>query len=114
MFSNLMEPAGSVRLVRADPTQELRTSEGKGQRSEEKPTRCARGRSVAKAFPVRTASRSTRWRQASSRKTPLPEDDFNRRIVLFGRDGAQARQLAEVLSKRLWHNVAYFPGSFTR
>lgn len=42
----------------------------------------------------------------------LPEDDFNRRIVLFGRDGAQARQLAEILSKRPWHNVAYFAGSF--
>lgn len=42
----------------------------------------------------------------------LPEDDFNRRIVLFGRDAAQARQLAEVLSKRPWHNVAYFPGTY--
>jgi rhodanese-related sulfurtransferase len=45
-------------------------------------------------------------------KLPLPEDDFNRRIVLFGRDAAQARKLAEVLSQRPWHNVAYFPGSF--
>ena len=45
-------------------------------------------------------------------KLPLPEDDFNRRIVLFGRDATQARKLAEVLSKRPWHNVAYFPGSF--
>lgn len=45
-------------------------------------------------------------------KLPLPEDDFNRRVVLFGRDAAQARKLAEVLSKRPWHNVAYFPGSF--
>jgi rhodanese-related sulfurtransferase len=45
-------------------------------------------------------------------KLPLPEDDFNRRIVLFGRDAAQARKLAEVLSKRPWHNVAYFSGSF--
>lgn len=45
-------------------------------------------------------------------KIPLPEDDFNRRVVLFGRDPAQARKIAEVLSKRPWHNVAYFPGSF--
>jgi rhodanese-related sulfurtransferase len=45
-------------------------------------------------------------------RLPLPEDDFNRRIVLFGRDAAQARKLAEVLSKRPWHNVTYFPGSF--
>jgi rhodanese-related sulfurtransferase len=42
----------------------------------------------------------------------LPWDDFNRRIVLFGRDAAQARALADVFSKRPWHNVSYFPGSF--
>ncbi|MCC6888591.1 MAG: rhodanese-like domain-containing protein [Hyphomicrobiales bacterium] len=46
------------------------------------------------------------------KKIPLPEDDFNRRIVLFGRDAAQARMLADVLSKRPWHNVTYYPGSF--
>lgn len=46
------------------------------------------------------------------KKVSLPEDDFNRRIVLFGRDAAQARTLAEVLSKRPWHNVTYYPGSF--
>ena len=45
-------------------------------------------------------------------KLPLPEDDFNRRIVLIGSDAAQARKLAEVLSKRPWHNVAYFSGEF--
>jgi rhodanese-related sulfurtransferase len=43
---------------------------------------------------------------------PLPTDDFNRRVVLFGRDAAQARKLAEVLSKKPWHNVSYFAGSF--
>jgi rhodanese-related sulfurtransferase len=46
------------------------------------------------------------------KKIELPEDDFNRRVVLFGRDAAQAHQLAEVLSKRPWHNVAYFAGSY--
>jgi rhodanese-related sulfurtransferase len=46
------------------------------------------------------------------KKIALPEDDFNRRVVLFGRYAAQARQLAEILSKRPWHNVSYFPGSF--
>jgi rhodanese-related sulfurtransferase len=45
-------------------------------------------------------------------KVPLPEDDFNRRVILFGRDAAQARHLAELLGKRPWHNVSYFPGSF--
>jgi rhodanese-related sulfurtransferase len=43
---------------------------------------------------------------------PLPLDDFNRRIVLFGRDGAQVRGLAMAMSKRPWHNVMYFPGSY--
>jgi rhodanese-related sulfurtransferase len=42
----------------------------------------------------------------------LPRDDFNTRIVLFGRDAAQARALADALSKRPWHNVTYFPGTF--
>jgi rhodanese-related sulfurtransferase len=42
----------------------------------------------------------------------LPQDDFNRRVVLFGRDGTQALKLAEVLSKRPWHNVTYFPGTY--
>lgn len=43
---------------------------------------------------------------------PLPLDDFNRRIVLFGRDATEARRLADAMSKRPWHNVAYFPGSY--
>lgn len=43
---------------------------------------------------------------------PLPEDDFNRRVVLFGKDGGQARAMAEVLSKRPWHNVVYYSGSY--
>lgn len=46
------------------------------------------------------------------KKVPLPEDDFNRRIVLFGRDAEQARKLADMLGTRPWHNVAYYPGSF--
>lgn len=46
------------------------------------------------------------------KKAPLPEDDFNTRIVLFGRDPGEARALADALSKRPWHNVSYFAGSF--
>lgn len=42
----------------------------------------------------------------------LPEDDFNTRIVLFGRDPAQTRAVAEFFAKRPWHNVMYYPGSF--
>ena len=43
---------------------------------------------------------------------PMPRNDFNTRIVLFGRDSAQARKLADAFSRLPWHNVAYFPGSF--
>jgi len=45
-------------------------------------------------------------------KIPLPDDDFNRRVIIFGRDAAQARQLADLMGKRPWHNVGYFPGVF--
>jgi rhodanese-related sulfurtransferase len=44
--------------------------------------------------------------------SPMPLDDFNTRIIAFGRDAVQARALAEALSKRPWHNVAFFAGSF--
>jgi rhodanese-related sulfurtransferase len=43
---------------------------------------------------------------------PLPIDDFNTRIVLLGRDHIQAREMADLFSKRPWHNVSYFPGPF--
>jgi rhodanese-related sulfurtransferase len=46
------------------------------------------------------------------KKLPLPEDDFNRRIVLLGYDAAHARQFAELLSTRPWHNVAYVAVTF--
>jgi rhodanese-related sulfurtransferase len=42
----------------------------------------------------------------------LPTNDFNTRIVLFGRDSGQARTLADAFSKSPWHNVTYFPGTF--
>lgn len=45
-------------------------------------------------------------------KAPLPEDDFNRRVVLFSYDAAHARAFAEFLSTRPWHNVMYLPGAF--
>jgi rhodanese-related sulfurtransferase len=47
------------------------------------------------------------------KKLPLPDDDFNRRVVLFGDDGSQARKVAEMLTKRPWHNVSYFSGSLS-
>jgi rhodanese-related sulfurtransferase len=46
------------------------------------------------------------------KKMALPEDDFNRRIILFGADAAQARKLADFMSKRPWHNVSYYAGPY--
>jgi rhodanese-related sulfurtransferase len=42
----------------------------------------------------------------------LPMEDHNTRIVVFGRDAAQARALAEAIAQEAFHNVAYFPGTF--
>jgi rhodanese-related sulfurtransferase len=47
-------------------------------------------------------------------KAPLPRDDFNTRIVIFGQDGAQARNLAEAMGKTPFHNVSYYPGTYDR
>ena len=43
---------------------------------------------------------------------PLPRDDFNTRVILFGRDGAQARRLADLIGKTPYQNVSYYPGAF--
>jgi rhodanese-related sulfurtransferase len=42
----------------------------------------------------------------------VPNDDFNTRIVVFGRDGVEARALAEAMTRVSRTNVAYFPGTF--
>ncbi len=45
-------------------------------------------------------------------KAPLPHNDFNTRMVLFGRDAAQVRALADAVAKTPYQNVSYFPGTF--
>jgi rhodanese-related sulfurtransferase len=45
-------------------------------------------------------------------KAPLPRDDFNTRVILFGQDGPQARKLADLVGKTPYQNVSYFPGTF--
>jgi hypothetical protein len=42
----------------------------------------------------------------------VPHDDFNTRVVLFGRDARQARTLADAFSRSPWHNVTCYAGSF--
>lgn len=46
------------------------------------------------------------------KKPPFPLDDFNRRIVLFGADGKNARKFADYMSHRPWHNVVFYPGRY--
>ena len=46
------------------------------------------------------------------RKAPMPNTDFNTRLVLFGRDKAQARTLADAIGKTPYQNVSYFPGTY--
>ncbi len=42
----------------------------------------------------------------------LPMHDHNTRVVVFGSDGAQARALAESITREAFHNVVYFDGTF--
>jgi rhodanese-related sulfurtransferase len=46
------------------------------------------------------------------RKAPMPNNDFNTRIVVFGANFAQARALADAIGKTPYQNVSYFPGTF--
>ena len=43
----------------------------------------------------------------------LPMEDHNTRIVVFGRDGAQARVVAEAVAREAFHNVAFLPGAYS-
>jgi len=51
-------------------------------------------------------------RVALGEKAPTLQNDFNIRIILFGRDGDQARKLADAVGKTPYQNVSYFPGTF--
>lgn len=42
----------------------------------------------------------------------LPMEDHNTRLIVFGREVAEARYVAEALSREAFHNVAYFRGTF--
>jgi rhodanese-related sulfurtransferase len=42
----------------------------------------------------------------------LPMEDHNTRIVVFGRDGDQAGEVAEALAREAFHNVTYFDGAY--
>jgi len=42
----------------------------------------------------------------------LPMEDHNTRIIVFGEDSKQAREVAEALAREAFHNVTYFAGSY--
>ena len=42
----------------------------------------------------------------------LPMDDHNTRLIVIGRNVAEARYVADALSREAFHNVAYFRGTF--
>jgi rhodanese-related sulfurtransferase len=44
----------------------------------------------------------------------LPMEDHNTRIIVFGRDAAQAKAVAEAIAREAFHNVSYFAGSLER
>jgi rhodanese-related sulfurtransferase len=44
----------------------------------------------------------------------LPMEDHNARIIVFGRDGAQAKAVAEAITREAFHNVSYFAGPLER
>jgi rhodanese-related sulfurtransferase len=43
----------------------------------------------------------------------LPMEDHNTRLIVIGRDVAEARYVAEALTREAFHNVAYFRGTFS-
>jgi rhodanese-related sulfurtransferase len=42
----------------------------------------------------------------------LPMEDHNTRIVVLGKGAADARYVAEALTREAFHNVSYFAGTF--
>ena len=42
----------------------------------------------------------------------LPMEDHNTRIIVVGRDGAQARAVADAIARNAFHNVAFYAGTF--
>jgi rhodanese-related sulfurtransferase len=43
----------------------------------------------------------------------LPMEDHNTRIVVFGADAGQAREVAEEIAKNAFHNVSFYAGALT-
>ena len=42
----------------------------------------------------------------------LPVEDHNARLIVFGRDGEQAREVCNALAKEAFHNISFYGGTF--
>ena len=42
----------------------------------------------------------------------LPMEDHNTRVIIFGKDGEQAREVAKAVAREAFHNLMYFSGSY--
>ena len=61
---------------------------------------------VAKSIPLAEV-------KAAKDDGRLPMEDHNTRIIVFGKDSAQARAVAEAIAKEAFHNVTYFVGIYS-
>jgi rhodanese-related sulfurtransferase len=41
----------------------------------------------------------------------LPMEDHNTRIIVFGKDATQAREVAEEIARNAFHNISFYAGS---
>ena len=42
----------------------------------------------------------------------LPMEDHNTRVIIFGKNGEQAREVAKAVAREAFHNLMYFSGSY--
>ena len=42
----------------------------------------------------------------------LPMEDHNTRVIIFGKNGEQARDVAKAVAREAFHNLTYFSGSY--
>jgi len=68
----------------------------------------------AVSVPVRGLERGTVVAEVRRAKDDgrLPMEDHNTRVIVFGRDGTQARAVAEAITEEAFHNVAFYDGTF--
>lgn len=69
-----------------------------------------RARNIPRGLVV--SARDTGEIQRAKDDSRLPMEDHNTRIIVVGRNGADARFVAEAITREAFSNVSYFAGSF--